>query len=343
MRIEDYYTESPQWHQLVGEIHALLERVRISEEQHSDVLRLRKMNRILSVHSSTAIEGNRLTLSEVSDVINDRPVWGPPKDILEVRNAWAAYDMLPELDPWSVQSLLDAHRRLTDGLIDESGAFRSVAVAVVRGDGFVLHRGAPAADVPGLVAELLQAAQVSEVHPLILSSVVHFMLEHIHPFRDGNGRIGRLWQTLILAQWNPEFAWMPVETMVHHNQPSYYRVLQESHSGDVVGCAPFITFMLGAIRDALQQYVVLATETTEDDADVGVNVGVNVGVREQILQHLSVDPTLSARELATLIGKTPRTVERHLEALRSSGKLRRVGSDKTGHWELLTDQTGGEA
>lgn len=331
--LEPFYTESPAWHEKIGAIHALLERVKISEEQSGDVLHLRRRNRILSIHASTAIEGNQLTLSQVTDVINGKPVWGPPKDIQEVQNAWAAYNEMPGYDPWSVSDLLRAHAHLTESLIGESGHFRSVGVAVVGKDGLPLHRGSPSSQVPALVAQLLDWGKASPAHPLIKSSAVHYRLEYIHPFRDGNGRIGRLWQTLILAQWNPLFAWMPIETLVHHNQAQYYQALQDSHAG-AVDCRPFIDFMLDAIAHSLDKFIDVATETV---ADVGVNVGVNVGVSDQVLQLLRQTPGLSAKEVATLLNKTPRTIERHLKALREQGRIRRIGSDKTGHWEVIDE------
>ncbi len=141
--LEKFYTEDPAWYGKIGDIHALIERVKISEEMSGDALHLRKLSRILSIHASTAIEGNQLTLGQVSDVINGKPVWGPPKDIKEVQNAWLAYDDMPSYEPWSVNDLLKAYAHLTDTLIGESGKFRTVGVAVVRNDGMVMHRGAP--------------------------------------------------------------------------------------------------------------------------------------------------------------------------------------------------------
>jgi len=328
--LEPFYTESPAWHEKIGDIHALLERVKISEEQSGDALRLRKLNRIMSIHASTAIEGNHLTLRQVSDVINGKPVLGPPMDIKEVQNAWQAYNEMPNYDPWSVPDLLKAHASMTDTLIGESGRFRSVGVAVVRGDGEVIHQGSPPEKVPFLMEQLLSWGRAAQVHPLIKSSAVHYQIEHIHPFRDGNGRIGRLWQTLILANWNPLFAWMPVETLVHNNQANYYRALQDSNEGK--DCRPFIDFMIVAISNSLYKYIDIATETA---ADVGANVGANVGVNEQIVAFLKREPRLSAKELASLLNKTTRTVERHIKELREQGRLRRVGSDKSGHWEII--------
>jgi Fic family protein len=333
MTDSNYYSESPSWHEKIGNIHALLERVRISEERSTDVLRLRKLNRIMSIHASTAIEGNNLTLDQVTDVINGKQVWGPPKDIKEVQNAWQAYNELGDYDPWSVIDLLKAHGLMTDALIGESGAFRSVDVAVVRGDGKIIHRGAAPEEVPDLVAQLLDWGNTSEAHPLIKSSAVHFMLEYIHPFRDGNGRIGRLWQTLILSKWHPLFTWMPVETMVHNNQALYYKALQDSYN-KAVDCRPFIDFMLDAVANSLYKYVDIAIETAAKEQGVGVNVGVNVGVKTNIIDKLKEQPSLSAKELATILKLSTRTIERHMKELREQGILVRVGSDKSGYWQI---------
>lgn len=327
------YTESPKWHEKIGAIHALLERVKISEEQSGDKLHLRKLNRILSIHASTAIEGNRLTLDQVSDVINGKPVWGPPKDIKEVQNAWLAYNEMAVYDPWNVADFLKAHAFLTDTLIGESGRFRTVGVAVVRGDGEVMHRGSPAEEVPAQVEQILHWGKTTEAHPLIKSSTVHYGIEHIHPFRDGNGRIGRLWQTLILANWNPLFTWMPIETLVHHNQALYYQALQDSHS-DGLDCRPFIDFMLDAIANSLYKFIDIAAETR---ADVPVNVPLNVPLNEvsgKILILLRANPRATAQKMAQALGVTDKTIKRHLKELREQGRLKRVGSDKAGHWEV---------
>jgi Fic family protein len=259
-------------------------------------------------------------------------VWGPPKDIKEVQNALQAYNEMPGYTPWSVSDLLRAHAHLTDTLIGESGQFRAGGVAVVGSDGTLLHRGALSAQVPKLVEQLLKWGQANEAHPLITSSAVHYRLEYIHPFQGGNGRIGRLWQTLVLAQWNPLFAWMPIETLVHHNQALYHKALQDSHAGAAVDCRPFIDFMLDAIANSLYKYIDVATQTV---VDVGANVGVNVGVTNQMLALLAKEPGLSAKDIAGLLNKTPRTIERHLQALREQGRIQRVGSDKAGHWEII--------
>jgi len=324
--IPDFYTPQPQWSERVERIVELVGRVSALEDVAHDRLELRRTNRIWSVHSSTAIEGNQLSVAQVASVADGEPVLAPPRDVKEVENALAAYDALGTLDPWNVDDLLHAHRLLTSGLVQESGAFRTVGVEIVNATGEVLHTGSSADKVPRLVAELLQWGSESKDHPLVVSSATHFLVEHIHPFRDGNGRIGRLWQTLILSRWRPVFTWIPVETLIREHQAEYYLALQSSREPEI-NAAPFVVYMLDVIEEALAGYETRARFTTTDDV---VNVVVNVETR--MLQALRQDPTLSAAALGVLLGKSPRTIQRHLQALQADGVLQRVGSDKTGRW-----------
>jgi Fic family protein len=344
--MERFYSDMPIWYEKIGNIYALLERAKITEEQSSDKLELRKLNRVVSVHASTAIEGNRLSVSQVLDIINGKTVYGPPKDIKEIQNAWGAYEILGDYEPYSVESFLFAHSKITNTLIDESGTFRTVGVQVVNGFGEVLHRGTDFHDVPAKISELFDWARDSEAHSLIKSSAVHFMIEYIHPFRDGNGRMGRLWQTLMLSRWNEMFAWIPVETLIHNSQAGYYKALQESHDGHV-DASPFISFMLDVIENALFKYQSIATETIESE-DVGINagnvgikvgdVGINHGNKKQqelvdaIIVLLKRDSRITTAVLAEKLNLSQRQIERILRKLRESGRIRREGSRKAGHW-----------
>ncbi|MCL2424132.1 MAG: Fic family protein [Micrococcales bacterium] len=340
--IPAFFTDQPTWMGKVGQIYALLERVKITEERAGDLVRLRRANRISSVHSSTAIEGNQLTLEQVSAVADGQPVYAPARDVLEVSNALAAYEVLGSLDPYSVDDFLRAHGMLTRGLVDESGAFRTVEVAIVNVDDEVLHTGSRPAKVPRLVAELFEWASAADQHPLVVSSATHYLIEHIHPFRDGNGRIGRLWQTLMLSRWNPVFEWMPTESLIRRHQGGYYQALQDSHDPDV-DAAPFITFMLDIIELSLRHYGDPddITDTPVDGVSVGVSDGVTDGegqpvrldpLDRTILARLTADPTLTITLLAGVTGKSSRTIERRMAKLTSACLVHREGSDKTGVW-----------
>lgn len=212
---------------------------------------LRRTNRIRTIYSSLAIEQNTLSLEQVTAVIAGKRIIAPPKDIAEVKNAFEIYEMAEALDPYSIDDLLAAHRVMTRGLIEESGCFRSRPVGVVDGKGNILHFGTLPDYVPSLVEELLQWTRDSDFHMLIKSCVFHYELELIHPFSDGNGRMGRLWHTLLLSQWKPMFAWLPVESIIHDRQAEYYQAINRSN--DEAESTAFIEFMLSAIKEALTE------------------------------------------------------------------------------------------
>jgi Fic family protein len=178
---------------------------------------LRRRNRIRTIHASLGIENNSLTLDQVTAVLNGKRVLGPPAEFQEVRNAFAAYEAMPSWKPASVKDLLAAHKLMLHGLADEAGNFRSGAVGIAQGNQAV-HLAPPADRVLGLMKNLLAWLKRADAHPLVASSVFHYELEFIHPIADGNGRMGRLWQTFILSRWNPLLAWLPVETVIHNRQ-----------------------------------------------------------------------------------------------------------------------------
>lgn len=216
----------------------------------ANALKLRRQQRARSIHASLAIENNTLTLEQVTAVISGKRVLGPPQEIHEVRNAYAAYEAMTTWNPNSVEDLLAAHQLIMDGLIKDAGKFRSRAVGIAQGQK-VVHLAPPADRVAGLIKDLLGWLKRTDTHPLVAGCVVHYELEFIHPFSDGNGRMGRLWQTLILSRWNPLFALLPVESVIHQRQQAYYRVLGAC---DKAGkSTALIEFLLDAILAALRE------------------------------------------------------------------------------------------
>jgi len=238
--------------------------------------RLRRENRIRTIQASLAIENNTLTLEQVTAVIDGKRVLGHPREIQEVRNAFAAYEAM---DGWVVTSqtdLLAAHGLLVAGLVDEPGVFRRRGVGIFRGQQLV-HMAPPADRVPHLVTDLLAWLAGTEEHPLVASSVFHYELEFIHPFADGNGRMGRLWQTLILRNWKPLLAYLPVETVIRERQEAYYRVLAEADQR--ADATPFVEFMLQALCDAIREAV--ATDQVNDQVtDQVARLMAAIGVDE---------------------------------------------------------------
>jgi Fic family protein len=243
------YSITPVTLALVAEIAGELGRLSALSGQEKVPL-LRRENRIKSIHASLAIENNTLSLEQVTAVIQGKRVLGPPSDIQEVRNAFAAYEAMNIWSPYKLKDLLAAHRLLMTELVDRPGRFRSGSVGIAKGQKLV-HLAPHAEQVHGLMKDLLHWLKYTDAHPLIASSVFHYELEFIHPFTDGNGRIGRLWQTLILSRWNPLFAYLPVESVIREKQAEYYKVL--SACDQAGNSTAFIEFLLNALRTALRQ------------------------------------------------------------------------------------------
>lgn len=305
----------------VAEIAELVGRLSLSNHLSSNPT-LRRINRIRTIHGSLAIEQNTLSLEQVTAVINGKQVLAPPKDIAEVKNAYEIYEHMDKLNPYSVDDLLTAHGIVTRGLVEESGVFRSRPVGVVNQEGHVLHFGTLPQYVPDLVAELLDWAKNSEVHMLIRSCVFHYELELIHPFADGNGRVGRLWHTLLLSKWNPAFAWLPVESIIHANQQDYYAAINTSN--DAGESTVFIEFMLSAIKASLIEATNASDETSDATED-------KTAIRwSKIAGYLKTHPFIMNADVRDLCGVSAATANRILAELVRKEKLAKCR--ESGHW-----------
>jgi len=289
---------------------------------------LRRSNRIRTIHGSLAIEQNTLSLEQVTAVLNGKHVLAPPKDIAEVKNAYEIYERLDELDPYSVDDLLTAHGIMTRWLVEESGVFRSRPVGVVDSEGHVLHFGTLPQYVPDLVMELLDWTKTSEVHMLIRSCVFHYELELIHPFADGNGRVGRLWHTLLLSKWNPAFAWLPVESIIHDWQQEYYEAINASN--DAGESTVFIEFMLSAIKALLIEAINTSNEMSNrkmDKATLRWN---------KIQEFLKTHDYIMNADVRELCGVSAATANRILVKLADEDKLQKYRI--RGHWSYFITQ-----
>ena len=258
---------------------------------------LRRNNRIQSVHSSLKIEANSLSLDSVRDVLNEREVIGPAKEIQEVKNAFAAYDQIDAVDPYSLDDLLRLHGVMTRLTVEESGVFRSGAEGVYRG-GVCIHIAPPPEMVPPLMRQLFDwiAARRGEIHPLILSSVFHYEFVFIHPFRDGNGRMARLWQTALLSRWNPLFEYIPIESQIERFQDGYYDAIAVSTSEG--SSTAFVEFMLDRIDEVLDR--VIAQERGGQTEQV-----------KRLLTAMEYDTPYTAAALMRLLGLKSRDALRN--------------------------------
>ena len=306
---------------LIAEIAELVGKL-TSTSQLSASPMLRRINRIRTIHGSLAIEQNALSIDQVTAVIDGRTVIAPPKDIAEVKNAYEIYEHLDKLNPYSVDDLLTAHGIMTRGLVEESGMFRTRNVGVVDSQGRVLHFGTLPDYVPGLVAELMNWAKHSDEHMLIRSCVFHYELELIHPFADGNGRIGRLWHTLLLSKWHPIFAWLPIESMIYAHQQEYYKAIIASN--DAGASTAFIEFMLATIKASLIDAINMSDGMRDAPAD-------KLTLRWQKIEaFLKSNDYIMNGDVQRICNVSPATANRILKDLVANNKITQCRV--SGHW-----------
>ena len=328
---EPIFTITPEILNFAYEIAADLERIDIIREK-ALTPQFRKENRIKTIHSSLWIEANSLTLEQVTDIVDGKRVVGPEKDILEVKNAIVAYDELLECNPYNEKDLLKQHGLLMDGLIKDAGKYRNAGIGVFDGN-VPIHVAPPHKRVSVLIHQLLDWAKNAKIPQVVKSCIFHYEFEFIHPFSDGNGRMGRMWQTLLLYQENPVFAWLPVETIIAHNRKEYYRALRRSTRKNDSGI--FAQFMLSAIKQATAEFKEKFHAGGLNNA--GVNACVNAGAKltktqEKIIALLEKNSSISQSEIAKKMKINESTVYRNIEKLKQLEILERKGSDKAGVW-----------
>ena len=308
---------------LIADISAQIERYAIRMEQEDGVL-LRKINRIKTIQGSLAIEGNTLNVDQITGIIEGKPIIGSAREIKEAQNAIKTYDVFKKFDPYNQKDLLKAHGLLMEALVDDYGKYRKGSVGVFANNK-PIHIAPPASRVKLLMDNLFAWLQTSTNHLLIKSCVFHYEFEFIHPFMDGNGRIGRLWQSLILTKLHPIFEYLPVENMVFKNQQLYYKAINDSTQNTDSGI--FIEFMLHEILVTLkkrQGKLLNNNDTVKGTAKDTVNL---------IKKH----PKITLDELSQKLKKSRRTITRLVKKLQEDKIISRIGSDKTGYWEMKND------
>lgn len=312
---------------IIGLISKISEKIgEINSLQNSPhQIKLRKANRIKTIHSSLAIENNSLSIEQITAIIDGKRVLGNPNEIKEVKNSIQAYDLLLSLNPYNEKDLLKAHELMMQDLVDRNGKYRTDGVGIFDGEK-VVHLAPPADRVPELMFDLFEWLKTSDVHPLIKSCVFHYEFEFIHPFQDGNGRMGRLWQTVILKDWKEVFAWLPVETLIKENQKEYYNALGVSDSA--ADSTKFIEFMLTLILNTIEEIIVTENKVTQK---VAQKVTVN---QQKILDVIKNKPFITQEELASIVGIARKNIISNMKKLQENGLIKRIGADKNGYWQV---------
>lgn len=274
----------------IGEINA--------SHLYKPATELRKKNRIKTIQSSLAIEGNTLTEEQITALLDNKRVIAPQKDILEVQNAIKVYEQIRTFNPYQLKDLEKAHSVLMNGLIDKAGKLRTTNVGIVKGSK-VAHLAPSGTMVNGLMKDLFDYLKKDKDIILIKSCVFHYEFEFIHPFIDGNGRMGRLWQTLILMQHYPVFEYLPIESIIKQKQNEYYGTLSESDKKG--NSTPFIELMLDIILESLNGLLQSQSVTlyTEDRIRLfEEKIGKNRFSRKEYLQHFkNISAPTASRDL----------------------------------------------
>lgn len=310
--------------QLVSEISLQLGRMEALSDAQLPSPMLRKENRIRTIHSSLAIEHNSLTLQQVTDIVNGKRVLGAPDEIMEVKNAIDAYHLMQSLDAFNQKDLLRAHAAMMHDLVHTAGRFRFDPVGVFDDQGRCIHMAPPADRVPWLIQDLFEWVSNTQTHPLISSCVFHYEFEFIHPFEDGNGRMGRFWQTLLLSRWKPVFAWLPVESIVRENQEGYYAAIAQSdHEANSTS---FIVFMLKCLLRVIKEH---EDPHTQEQAVIGHSLSKSEG---KVLEVLRKDGRLTIAEVSEMTDLSVSGVKKVIAALKKAGLLERKGASKSGEW-----------
>ena len=302
----------------IGEISTL--------ENTERTVQLRKKNRIRTIHSSLAIENNSLTIEQITAIIEGKRVLGPPNEIQEVKNAVQAYELLLSLNPYKQNDLLKAHQLMMNYLVKHNGKYRKGGVGIFDGKE-VVHVAPPADRVPFLMSDLFDWLKSTDVHPLIKSCVFHYEFEFIHPFEDGNGRMGRLWQTVILTEWKPIFAWLPIETLIKENQKLYYKALGISDSN--ADSTEFIEFMLSIILKTIKEIIATELKITQK---ITQKITVN---QQKIIDSIKNNPYITQEELAEIVGIARLNIIKNMKKLQEQNIIKRIGADKNGYWQIV--------
>jgi Fic family protein len=283
---------------------------------------LRKKNRIKTIQASLEIEGNSLSLDQVTAILDNKKITAPKKDILEVKNAIKAYEIIDSYNHASLTSFCKAHATLMNGLIENSGKIRTKSIGILKSP-TVTHIAPPGDIVKSLVKDLFDYLKKDNDLLLIKSCVFHYEIEFIHPFMDGNGRMGRLWQTVILSQYSPVFEFLPVELLIKARQTEYYRILDKSdNKGDSTG---FMEFMLQIINESLEELLINQNVNLTSQDRMAIfreKIGESTFNRQDYMRHFKdISTATASRDLKLAVG---------------NGILNKTGDKRTASYKINT-------
>ncbi len=318
MNYKPPYTITSKIVNLISQISEELTKIEI-DEQRIITPNLRKINRIKTLAGTLEIEGNFLGEEKITSILDGKTVLGTYREITEAKGAIEAYKEFENYNPKTLTDMLKAHQILMKDMITTAGSFRSINVGVGGKDG-VAHIAPPPNQVPKLMQDLFDWLSTTDEHPLITSSVFHYEFEFIHPFSDGNGRIGRLWQSVIMHSWKKAFIAIPTESIIRDHQEEYYQAIENSSS--IGESTPFIEFMLEVILESIQSSVT-SNQKSSHKSD------------QKVLELMKKNSKITIKELMQQLSMSESGIKKVIKKLKVENRVQRVGSLKDGRWEVL--------
>jgi len=323
------YTITSKMVKFISSISEELTKVEYNK-QNGITPKLRKKNRIKTLAGTLEIEGNFLGEEKITAIVEGKRVLGSMLEVAEVEGAIKAYGELENYRYNKIDDLLKAHKFMMGGVLKDAGKFRSSNVGVGGKDGLI-HVAPQTTMVPNLMNNLFKWLNSTDEHPLIVSSVFHYEFEFIHPFSDGNGRIGRLWQSVILYNYKDVFSTIPTESIIRENQDRYYEAIEKSTS--MGESTPFVEFMLEVIKDSLKNY----TKQSKKNVPRKVPKDVPLKRLDEIIQIIKKNNQVTIIQIAGMLGVSDKTIKRDIVKLKDQNRLTRVGSLRSGCWKVLDD------
>lgn len=314
--IKFVYNLDTNMQNLILSIDEKLNKIKINDNQKR--INLVTKSKVRSIHSSLSIEANSLSLFDVKNINENKNIVGKKAEIQEVKNAIELYNHINDYNYKSEDDFLKAHLIMMKGFEDDNGRYRNHGEGIGR-DGKVIYQAPDSILVPSLMKSLFDKMDNDEINKIVLSALFHYYFVSIHPFTDGNGRMARFWVSLILLNYNNSFEFIPIEEEIYLNQEEYYTAIKESHNNSNANI--FIRFMLETINSALDKII--------QNGELNLNE-----IQKKIIELIVNNKNITQNEIANILNKNVRTIKRNFKVLIDNNVIERIGSDKTGFWNV---------
>ena len=316
-KIKPIFHIDDEMKKIIEEIDNKLNTIEINDRQKRKYMISK--SKVRSIHSSLAIEANSLSLFDVENISENKQVIGKKDEVQEVKNAIEVYNHINEYDYKSEKDLLEVHRLMMKYFDEDNGSYRNHGEGIKRNNE-IIYMAPESILVPTLMKSLFDVINNSDLNNIILSAVFHYYFVSIHPFSDGNGRLARFWVSLMLINYNEKFEFIPIEEEIYLNQKEYYSAIAECHYNGNANV--FIKFLLNIINSSLDKIIINSNFVMND-------------IQNRIIELITNNNRITQNEIANIIGVNVRTIKRNFKILIDNSIVERIGSDKTGYWQIL--------